>query len=124
MDGVQRGSENTDPLIDGGEAEGTVRFGLDGTEYEIDLSVKNADALRMRWRGTFRLLVEHPALPDGQAEADVGRVAAASIPPMFATGPKLRASRSRIAVESRLSSSPRSGQRQARGQDGPRQKRG
>ena len=24
--------------IDGGEAEGTVRFGLDGTEYEIDLS--------------------------------------------------------------------------------------
>ena len=32
--------------IDGGEAEGTVRFGLDGTEYEIDLSAKNADALR------------------------------------------------------------------------------
>jgi nucleoid-associated protein Lsr2 len=24
--------------IDGGEAEGTVRFGLDGTDYEIDLS--------------------------------------------------------------------------------------
>ena len=32
--------------IDGGEAEGTVRFGLDGTEYEIDLSAKNSDALR------------------------------------------------------------------------------
>ena len=32
--------------IDGGEAEGTVRFGLDGTEYEIDLSAKNAEALR------------------------------------------------------------------------------
>ncbi len=32
--------------IDGGEAEGTVRFGLDGTEYVIDLSAKNAEALR------------------------------------------------------------------------------
>ena len=32
--------------IDGGEAEGTLRFGLDGTDYEIDLSAKNAAALR------------------------------------------------------------------------------
>jgi Lsr2 len=32
--------------IDGGEAEDTVRFGLDGAEYDIDLSAKNADALR------------------------------------------------------------------------------
>ena len=32
--------------IDGGEAEGTVRFGLDGTDYEIDLNAKNAAALR------------------------------------------------------------------------------
>jgi hypothetical protein len=32
--------------IDGGEAEGVVHFGLDGTEYEIDLSTKNAEALR------------------------------------------------------------------------------
>jgi hypothetical protein len=32
--------------IDGGEAAGTVRFGLDGTEYEIDLSTAHADELR------------------------------------------------------------------------------
>jgi nucleoid-associated protein Lsr2 len=32
--------------IDGSEAEGTVRFGLDGTEYEIDLNAKHAEALR------------------------------------------------------------------------------
>jgi len=32
--------------IDGTEAEGTVRFGLDGAEYEIDLNAKHADALR------------------------------------------------------------------------------
>jgi hypothetical protein len=32
--------------IDGGEAEGTVRFALDGTEYEIDLSAKHSEELR------------------------------------------------------------------------------
>jgi hypothetical protein len=32
--------------LEGGEADSTVRFGLDGTEYEIDLSAKNAEALR------------------------------------------------------------------------------
>jgi Lsr2 len=32
--------------IDGSEAEGTVRFGLDGADYEIDLNAKHADALR------------------------------------------------------------------------------
>ena len=29
--------------IDGSEAEGTVRFGLDGADYEIDLNKKHAD---------------------------------------------------------------------------------
>jgi hypothetical protein len=32
--------------IDGSDAEGTVRFGLDGTEYEIDLNAEHAQALR------------------------------------------------------------------------------
>ena len=32
--------------LDGSEAEGTVRFGLDGTDYEIDLNAKHAQALR------------------------------------------------------------------------------
>jgi hypothetical protein len=32
--------------LDGGEAAGTVRFGLDGAEYEIDLSKDHTDALR------------------------------------------------------------------------------
>ena len=31
--------------IDGGEAEGTVRFALDGSEYEIDLSAKHSEEL-------------------------------------------------------------------------------
>jgi hypothetical protein len=32
--------------IDGTEAEETVRFGLDGTSYEIDLNAKHAEQLR------------------------------------------------------------------------------
>jgi hypothetical protein len=32
--------------IDGGEAEGTVRFALDGTEYEIDLNTTHSAELR------------------------------------------------------------------------------
>jgi hypothetical protein len=32
--------------LDGGEAEETVVFGLDGKAYEIDLSATNADKLR------------------------------------------------------------------------------
>ncbi len=32
--------------LDGSEAEGTVRFGLDGAEYEIDLNAGHAQDLR------------------------------------------------------------------------------
>jgi hypothetical protein len=32
--------------LDGSAADGTVRFGLDGTEYEIDLNAEHAEALR------------------------------------------------------------------------------
>jgi len=32
--------------LDGSEADGTVRFGLDGAEYEIDLNAEHARALR------------------------------------------------------------------------------
>jgi hypothetical protein len=32
--------------IDGSAADGTVRFGLDGADYEIDLNPENAQALR------------------------------------------------------------------------------
>jgi len=34
--------------IDGGPADETVRFGLGGTEYEIDLSTRNATAFRRK----------------------------------------------------------------------------
>ncbi len=43
--------------LDGSAAEGTVRFGLDGTEYEIDLNAEHAKALRdalARYMGAAR----------------------------------------------------------------------
>jgi Lsr2 len=41
--------------IDGGAAEGTVRFALDGAEYEIDLSARHSDELR----GIFKEYIAH-----------------------------------------------------------------
>ena len=49
--------------IDGGEAEGTVRFGLDGTDYEIDLSGEHTDELRQAL-GKF---IEHSRKVGGTA---------------------------------------------------------
>ena|SRR5258708_2668537 len=49
--------------IDGGEAEGTVRFGLDGAEYEIDLSSKHNDELRSTLRG----YIDHARKVSGSA---------------------------------------------------------
>ena len=38
--------------IDGSAAEGTVRFGLDGTEYEIDLNAGMPSSCGTPWRPT------------------------------------------------------------------------
>ena len=43
--------------LDGGQADDTVRFGLDGAEYEIDLNAKHAQELRdalARYAGAAR----------------------------------------------------------------------
>jgi len=43
--------------VDGGDAEESVSFGLDGVSYEIDLSAENAEALReslAQWIGHAR----------------------------------------------------------------------
>ena len=52
--------------IDGSPADETVRFALNGTSYEIDLSSQNAPALRSSLAGTSSMLAKHPAgLPRG-----------------------------------------------------------
>jgi hypothetical protein len=55
--------------IDGGEAEGTVRFALDGAEYEIDLSTKHNEELRSAL-GTY---VSHARKLGGTARRSSGR---------------------------------------------------
>jgi hypothetical protein len=49
--------------IDGGEAQETVTFGLDGDVYEIDLSAKNANKLR----NALGLYLEHATRMAGRA---------------------------------------------------------
>jgi hypothetical protein len=49
--------------IDGGEADGTVRFALDGTEYEIDLSSKHDEELR----SALRSYIDHARKVSGSA---------------------------------------------------------
>jgi hypothetical protein len=56
--------------IDGGEADGTVRFALDGAEYEIDLSAKHNEELRAAL-GTY---VAHARKLGGTARRTATRV--------------------------------------------------
>jgi hypothetical protein len=64
--------------LDGGEAEGTVRFGLDGTDYEIDLSATHAKALRKaleKYAGAGRKVTgpaRRPGRGSGRAAASGG----------------------------------------------------
>ena len=54
--------------LDGSAAEGTVRFGLDGTEYEIDLNARHAQELP----ATQVLPGGSAALPSGRRPARAG----------------------------------------------------
>ncbi|MFB9378126.1 Lsr2 family protein [Kineococcus gynurae] len=49
--------------VDGGAADQTVRFGLDGVDYEIDLSDDNAETLRR----AYGLYVEHGRRTGGRS---------------------------------------------------------
>lgn len=47
--------------LSGGPAEATVRFGLDGTAYEIDLNTENTEKLR----NSLQVFVEHARKSNG-----------------------------------------------------------
>ena len=91
--------------IDGGEADGTVRFSLDGTEYEIDLNARHTDELR----SALKSYIEHSRKvqrPGGRP-----RAAAAAGPARLTPGPSgpgrgSTATTSRTAAASRRTSSP------------------
>ena len=83
--------------LDGGPADQTVRFGLDGAEYEIDLSARNAAAFRERLAPSPNA----PARLAGHRAAGQG----AAHPPVSAAvvsgrGRKVRASQSATAAGS------------------------
>jgi hypothetical protein len=62
--------------LDGGEAAGTVRFALDGTEYEIDLSSAHSDELRK----ALELYLAHARRTGGTGKgAPRGRRASAAV---------------------------------------------
>jgi len=58
--------------LDGGEAQETVKFGLDGHAYEIDLSAKNATKLR----NALAAFVENGSRVSGRSAAGASRTRA------------------------------------------------
>jgi nucleoid-associated protein Lsr2 len=58
--------------LDGGEAHETVKFGLDGHSYEIDLSTKNATKLR----NALAPYVENGTRLSGRSYVTIGRPSA------------------------------------------------
>ncbi|MET7381542.1 Lsr2 family protein [Streptomyces sp. NPDC005526] len=60
--------------LDGGEADETVTFALDGKTYEIDLTTSNADKLR----GLLRPYVDGGRRTGGRAAGGRGKARAAS----------------------------------------------
>ena len=80
--------------LDGSAAEGTIRFGLDGVEYEIDLSAEHSQELRdalARYLGAARRVGGSAKRPPGAGAEDLR--ARPRHPPRFASGPRSRASR-------------------------------
>jgi hypothetical protein len=70
--------------VDGGDAEESVSFGLDGVSYEIDLSAENAEALRealAQWIGHARRVggrsrAARSAAKPAKVKTDLGEVRA------------------------------------------------
>jgi hypothetical protein len=75
--------------IDGGDADETVRFGLDGRAYEIDLSAENASKLRQALK---------PYIDKGRSGGGGGRP----------RSPRSSASRTETTLYSRLNADEKS----------------
>ena len=83
--------------LDAGPADETVRFGFEGTEYEIDLSVKNARAFRKK----LTPFIEHARTAGpGPRAGRRGRRLAGSAAARPGRGPRTTASRSANAAGS------------------------
>ena len=78
--------------LDGSAAEETVRLGLDGADYEIDLNAGHARALRDALSGYVQAARRAGAVPGGRPVADAGRGRMGWIARRSASGPRRRAS--------------------------------
>ena len=79
--------------LDGGRAEETVRFALDGTEYEIDLSAKNAAKLRAALATFVGHAKKQAAEPRAVADTKATTEATATVTPGPAHEPRPRPAR-------------------------------
>jgi Lsr2 len=78
--------------LDGTEAEGTVRFAVDGTEYEIDLNAGHAWALREALALYQCRPADRGRCPEADPWRTQGRRGAGWTPQRSASGPRRRAS--------------------------------
>jgi len=78
--------------LDGSEAEATVRFGLDGAEYEIDLTPSMPGRCGTRSRAMCRRHGGQGAVPGGRPVADAARGRMGWTAPRSASRPRRRAS--------------------------------
>ncbi len=89
--------------LDGGPAEETVRFGLDGTDYEIDLSAKNARAFRKK----LAPFIEHPRKASRGPTGRTARTSAGRRPgPQVGQRPRRRGQRPRPDPGQRIGAVP------------------
>ena len=79
--------------LDDSEAEGTVRFGLDGAEYEIDLNAEHAQAPRDARRARYVRRRGGRGRGPTASPAVAARPVPAWTTPRSAGGPRRRASR-------------------------------
>jgi hypothetical protein len=83
--------------LDGGPADQTVRFGLGGAEYEIDLSASNATAFRARL-APYTARARKAGRGLGSRPGAVHQAVSAVV--RSGRGPRIRASRSVTAAGS------------------------
>ena len=83
--------------LDGGPADQTVRFGLDGAEYEIDLSARNATAFREQLAPFTERARKASRGPGSRPGRSASAVSAAAV---SGRGREVRASRSATAAGS------------------------
>ena len=85
--------------LDGSEADGTVRFGLDGTDYEIDLNAKHAQELRDALARYVMPPGGPEAPPGAQPATDTEHKRTGRTAPKSGSGPRHKASTSKTADE-------------------------